>query len=78
MNEKYTQHYKEIGLKVAYYRKLKGLSQITLAEQIDVSRTHLSNIEAPNMPTSISLELLFKISEVLDVEVKNFFDFHHK
>ena len=78
MNEKYAQHYKEIGLKVAYYRKLKGLSQITLAEQIDVSRTHLSNIEAPNMPTSISLELLFKISEVLDVEVKNFFDFHHK
>ena len=78
MNEKYAQHYKEIGLKVAYYRKLAGLSQEKLAERIDVSRTHLSNIEAPNMPTSISLELLFTISEVLDVEVKHFFDFHHK
>ena len=48
------------------------------AEMIDVSRTHLSNIEAPNVPTSISLELLFKISEVLDIEVKEFFEFHTK
>lgn len=76
MNERYAQQYKEIGLKVAYFRKLKGLSQETLAEQIDVSRTHLSNIEAPNMPTSVSLELLFRISEVLEIEVKEFFEFH--
>ena len=41
------------------------------AEMIDISRTHLSNIEAPNVPTSISLELLFKIAEVLDVEIKD-------
>lgn len=75
MKEKYTQEYKEIGLKIAYYRKLRGYSQMQLAELIDVSRTHLSNIEAPNVPTSISLELLFRISEVLDIEIKNFFEF---
>lgn len=78
MKEKYAQQYKEIGLKVAYYRKLRGYSQMKFAEMIDVSRTHLSNIEAPNVPTSISLELLFKISEVLDVEIKEFFEFHTK
>lgn len=78
VKEKYSQQYKEIGLKIAYYRKLAGMSQLELAEKIDVSRTHLSNIEAPNVQTSISLELLFRISEVLDVETKNFFDFHHK
>lgn len=78
MVEKHAQQYKEIGLKVAYYRKLAGLSQMQLAEKIDVSRTHLSNIEAPNVPTSISLDLLFKISDVLNIELKNFFDFHHK
>lgn len=75
MREKYTDQYKEIGLKIAYYRKLKGLSQLELAEKIDVSRTHLSNIETPNVPTSISLDLLFRISEVLDIEMKNFFEF---
>lgn len=75
MKEKHMQQYKEIGLKIAYYRKLKGLSQLQLAEKIDVSRTHLSNIEAPNVPTSISLDLLFRISEVLEIEIKNFFEF---
>lgn len=75
MKEKYAQQYKEIGLKIAYYRKLKGYSQMDFAEKIDISRTHLSNIEAPNVPTSISLDLLFKISEVLDIETKTFFEF---
>ena len=75
MKDKYAQQYREIGLKIAYYRKLKGLSQLQLAEKIDVSRTHLSNIEAPNVPTSISLDLLFRISEVLEIEMKHFFEF---
>ena len=78
MKDKYTQQYKEIGLKIAYYRKLKGLSQLELAEKVDVSRTHLSNIEAPNKPTSISLDLLFHISEVLEIEPKYFFEFTSK
>ena len=78
MVEKYALQYREIGLKIAYYRKLKGFSQMELSEMIDVSRTHLSNIEAPNKPTSISLDLLFKISEVLDVEMKKFFEFTEK
>jgi len=75
MREKYAHQYKEIGLKIAYYRKLKGYSQMELAELIDVSRTHLSNIEAPNKATSISLDLLFRISEVLEIDTKCFFEF---
>lgn len=75
MKDRYSQQYKEIGLKIAYYRKLKGLSQLQLAEKIDISRTHLSNIEAPNVPTSISLDLLFRISEELEIETKLFFEF---
>lgn len=78
MQEKYAQQYKEIGLKIAYYRKLRGYSQMEFAEMIDVSRTHLSNIEAPKMKTSLSLDLLFKIAEVLHVDVKDFFEFHEK
>lgn len=75
MNARYANQYKEIGLKIAYFRKLKGFSQIEFAELIDVSRTHLSNIEAPNKPTSISLDLLFKISEILEIDIKHFFEF---
>jgi len=75
MKEKYAQQYREIGLNIAHYRKLRGYSQMEFAEMIDVSRTHLSNIEAPKMKTSLSLDLLFKISETLKVDIKEFFTF---
>ncbi len=58
MSEKHELYYKQIGLNIAYYRKLRNLSQMALAEAVDLSRTHISNIEAPNMKTSISLESL--------------------
>ena len=71
MIEKRKQQYKMIGLNIAYYRKLKGLTQLQLAEQINISRTHMSNIEAPNMPTSISLDTLLDIADILEIPVSN-------
>ena len=59
--------YKTIGLNIAYYRKLRGLTQMQLAERINISRTHMSNIEAPNSHTSISLEVLLSIASVLEI-----------
>lgn len=70
------QEYKMIGLNIAYYRKLKGISQLMLAEKADLSRTHISNIEAPNMPTAISLDALLDIADILEVPAKNLLDFH--
>ena len=40
--------YRRIGLNIAHQRKLKKLTQVQLAERIGISRTHMSNIEAPN------------------------------
>ncbi len=37
-----------LGLTIAYYRKLRGMTQLELAEAVNISRTHMSNIEAPN------------------------------
>lgn len=73
---KHEQEYKMIGLNVAYYRKLKGISQLQLAELIGVSRTHISNIEAPNMPTAISLDTLLDIADALNISAKKLLDFH--
>lgn len=70
------QEYKMIGLNIAYYRKLKGLSQLALAEKVDLSRTHISNIEAPNMPTAISLDALLDIADTLGIPAKNLLEFH--
>lgn len=36
-------------------------------KKVGISRTHLSNIEAIGMPTSISLELLIQIAQELDI-----------
>ena len=78
MEDKYKQNFKIIGLNIAYYRKLKGLSQMQLAEKANISRTHISNIEAPNMPTSISLETLFDIAEILDVPAAYLLSFRNE
>ena len=37
-----------LGLTIAYYRRAKGMTQAELAEAVHISRTHMSNIEAPN------------------------------
>ncbi len=75
MTQERLNQFKQLGLTIAYYRKLKGYTQQGLAEAAGLSRTHISNLEAPNMPTSISLEKLFDIADVLGVPVKQFFDF---
>ena len=75
MNEERTQQLRMVGLNIAYHRKMKGLSQLQLAEKINISRTHMSNIEAPNMPTSISLETLFDIADVLDIPASTLLNF---
>lgn len=67
MDKKYLDEYKRLGLNIAYYRKLKGYTQMQLAEKVNISRTYISNIEAPNMATSVSLETLFAIAEALDI-----------
>lgn len=76
MNEKRKQEYKMIGLNIAYYRKLKGYTQLQLAESIGISRTHMSNIEAPNMHTSISLETLLDIADTLEIPASNLLYFN--
>lgn len=78
MKQKYRLYYKQIGLNIAYYRKLSNLSQLDLAEKTNLSRTHISNIEAPNMKTSLSLDSLFDIAEVLDVSPECLLEFKIK
>lgn len=75
MNAKREDQYRQLGLTIAYYRKLRGMTQIQLAECTDLSRTHISNLEAPNMKTSISLDKLFDIADALDVPVARLFEF---
>lgn len=75
MDYKRINEFRLLGLTIAYYRKLRGLTQAELAEATNLSRTHISNIEAPNGKITISLNKLFDIADVLEVPVKDLFDF---
>lgn len=67
--------YRQLGLKIAYYRKLRGLTQEQLAEQIGLSPAFLGHIEAPNIETGVSLDTLFDIAQALDVPPYRFLQF---
>ena len=67
-----------LGLTIAYYRRARGMTQAELAEAEHISRTHMSNIEAPNSRTSVSLNRLFDIADALGVSVKDLLNFQDK
>ena len=64
---KHESKFVDLSLNIALYRKRKGLTQENLAELVNVSRTHISKIEARYVHTSLSLEKLFDIADALDV-----------
>lgn len=75
MKEQFTNEYLQLGLKIAYYRKLRGYTQEMLAEKIDRSPAFIGHVEAPNIKKSVSLETLFLIAKALDIPAYKFFMF---
>ncbi len=71
----YENEYMKLGLKIAYYRKLKGFTQEQLAEAIDCSSAFIGHIEAPNIKKAISFDTLFAISKALNVPAYKFLIF---
>ena len=61
--------YKEIGLRIGYYRRKKGLTQAQLAELVDISPNYMGSIERGNKGKSYSIDVLFKIADALGIEV---------
>ena len=73
MKQKQQKNYKLLGLNIAYYRKERGLSQMQLAEIINISRTHMSRIETADC--AVSLDVIFDICDALNVNPSKLFDF---
>lgn len=67
MKEQYLEQYRKLGLKISYYRKLKGYTQEQLAEKLEKSLAFIGAVEAPNVDRTISLDTLFDISAVLEI-----------
>lgn len=71
MSIKHSKKYKEIGIKIAKYRNKKGMTQEQLANEVGVSYSYITKIEAPRVCEKMSLEVLLDIAEVLGVDVKD-------
>ena len=73
MKQEYKALYEKFGLNVVYYRKRKRLTQLQLAELVDIDRSHISAIELGNV--GVSLDVIFRLGEVLEITPKELFDF---
>lgn len=72
MDKKHYKMFVQIGLNIMYYRKERGLTQMDLAEMVDLSRNHMQRIEAA---TSVpSLPTLLNIADALGVPVEKLFE----
>ena len=53
----------------------KGYSQEKMAELLGVSHQHIASVEVPGMNRGVSLELIFNIATVLEIEPYLLFKF---
>jgi transcriptional regulator with XRE-family HTH domain len=75
LKDAHKRKYTQMGLKISYYRKLKGLSQEQLAEIVGKSLAFIGAVEAPNIVRAISMDTLFDIADVLEVPAYKFLQF---
>jgi len=75
LKTEHKEKYKKLGLKISYYRKLKGITQEQLADRLGMNTAFIGQVEAPNMNKAISMDTLFDISDILDVPPFKFLNF---
>ena len=70
----YHEQYIKFGLKVQYYRKLRGYTQEAFAEKVGISWSFLAKVESQSQAFGVSMDILFKMAEVLQVPVAKLFE----
>ena len=54
-NARFRDHYIAIGIRISYFRKLRGLSQEQLAERAGISRSTLWKVENGNPSVAVGI-----------------------
>ena len=73
MKSEYKALYEKFGLNIVYHRKRLKITQLELAEPVDVDRSLISAIELGK--AGVSFDVICKLAEVLWVTPKDLFDF---
>ena len=72
-SKKLLDYQKKFGLQLKKIRLRKGMSQLDLASYCNMEKTSISRIE--NGRTNITLKTIVLLSNALDVNLVEFFDF---
>lgn len=60
-----------VGKKIAFFRKGRGMTQVQLAEEVNISKNHLSAVERG--AKSPPLALIAEISYVLGISIEQIY-----
>ena len=74
MEKQYQEQFIKFGLKVQYYRKLRGMTQEAFAEKIGRSWSFVAKIESPTRAFGVSMDTVFRIAEVLQIPASKLFE----
>jgi len=75
MDKKHLHYYIKLGENIKFYRRQAHLTQEGLALKANISRGYLSQIEARNVEKVPSLDIIFRIAEVLKIPPCQLFKF---
>lgn len=64
---------KKFGAKLAYVRKSKKLSQMKLAEIVDMNFNYIGQIERGE--ANVTIQTMIALANALDIEMKELFNF---
>ena len=64
---------KKFGAKLAYIRKSKRLSQMKLAEIVNMNFNYIGQIERGE--ANVTIQTMIILANALDIEMKELFDF---
>lgn len=64
---------KRFGAKLAYVRKSKKISQMKLAENVDMNFNYIGQIERGE--ANVTIKTMCVLANALDIELKVLFDF---
>lgn len=67
-------YYDIVRKNIKKYRKEKGFTQQKLADEADMSIDYLAEIESVKRRKTFSLATLGRIADVLEVDIKDFFN----
>ena len=66
--------YRTIGVNIKNYRKKSNISQAKLAEDVGISLSYISKIEASGCDKSVSVSVLNQIANALGIEITKLFE----